>query len=312
LRRGSQGNGTWQMFADESFPQGIVRAQNGDYWVANGNNSTSLSRFTPKGKMTVFQIGYIPLEITVDQNGNFWLTNQEYENQIIRVTPTLKVTSFSLTDDAYGGITLGGDGNIWFVETDYIGELTPGGKLTEYPTPETTLGGSGLAWSPDGLVWFSDYSSPDRSYVLASLDPKTGVVKSYHASTTSSAVTIVAAHGSLWYLLTGNTVTLVRFDPKTEKAKTYTAPGRLTPSGCPSAMTLSPDGSLWYASQRLAGRGYTKHVVGGGFVRFDIRTQSFTAYASPKGYQWKCDLVVGTRNKVWGTTSGAVTVLSLH
>jgi streptogramin lyase len=114
----------------------LAGAQNGDYWVANGNNSTSLSRFTPKGKMTVFQIGYIPLEITVDQNGNFWLTNQEYENQIIRVTPTLKVTSFSLTDDAYGGITLGGDGNIWFVETDYIGELTPGGKLTEYPTPD--------------------------------------------------------------------------------------------------------------------------------------------------------------------------------
>jgi hypothetical protein len=43
-------NGTWQMFSITGYPQGIVRAKNGDFWVADGDMTYSLSRITRKGR----------------------------------------------------------------------------------------------------------------------------------------------------------------------------------------------------------------------------------------------------------------------
>jgi streptogramin lyase len=304
-----KGGAWWAMYADTGYLQGIVRVQQ-DYWVANGYMSNALSRFTSKGKPTTFEIGYSPLEMVSDGRGNLWFNIAISLQTIVRFNmQSSKLTTFALTDDTAGGIMLGKDGDIWFVEVQHVGKLTPAGKLTEYPTPQTE-GGSGIAWGEDGLVWFVTYSATDRGYVLTSLNPKTGEVSASNAIATSSGLAIVAAaDGSIWHGITGSPMYLARFDPKTQTTKMYKGPVNFSFSPCPGSMTLASDGSIWYASQRLSGPRYDKRVVGGGFVHFDMNAKKFTTYASPKGYNWNCELVTASNGTVWGTSSNAVTVL---
>jgi streptogramin lyase len=297
----------WRMLGAIGALQGIVRAPSGDYWAAGGDVA-ALSRFTPGGKLTTYQLAYVPSEIAADRSGNLWFTNARFPETILRFDPaTLALAAFSLTDEAYGGITLGYDGNIWFVEQTHIGKLTPGGALTEYPTP-LIQGASGLSWSAGGRVWFG--ASGPLGYQLASLNALSGSVKLYNTRVTSSAGAIVAGpNGTVWYVITGRPDQLVRFDPRNKSIATYRAPRNFTASPCSGAMASSPDGSIWYATQRLRGQRFGKHVVGGGYIRFDIKSKRFTAYPSPKGYDWNCDLVVGSRGAVWSTAGPGVSVL---
>jgi streptogramin lyase len=297
----------WRMLWAVGALQGIARAPSGDYWAAGGDVAT-LSRFTPSGKLTTYRLGYVPSEIASDRSGNLWFTNARLLDRIVRFDPrTASVTGFALSDEAYGGVTLGGDGNVWFTEQTHIGKITPRGELTEYPT-RMTEGASGLSWSGSGLVWFA--ARARQGYVLASLNSATGAVKLHHAKLTSSAGSILAGPKRfVWYLITGRPDVLVRFDSMTERVTHYSAPRDFTASPCPSAIALSPDGSIWYATQRLRGQGFEKHVVGGGYVRFDVKTRHFTAYPSPNGYDWNCDLVLGSRGEVWATAGPGISVL---
>jgi streptogramin lyase len=304
-------HGTWQSIADDGALQAIVRLKNGDFWIT-GEDVETLSRVTPKGHVTTYPIGYYAVEMTADRNGDLWFTNARSLQVIVRATlgATLHLTPFSLSDEAYGGIILGGDGNIWFTEGSHVGRLTPAGALKEYPTPQT-MGASGLAWAPSGLVWFSTYNASYHSYVLTSLDPATASVEQYDVPTTSSAVAMLAtSDGALWFELTGQRDTLVRYDPATQQEAKFMAPRDFGGSPCPGSIAVAPDGSIWFATQRLRGIRFDKRVVGGGFVRFDVKAHRFTAYASPHGYHWNCDLIVAPNGKVWGTSDEAVTTLS--
>ncbi|HEY6327568.1 MAG TPA: hypothetical protein VIW73_13770 [Candidatus Cybelea sp.] len=300
----------WRMFGAIGVLEGMVRAPSGDYWAAGGDVAT-LSRFTPSGKLTTYQLAYVPSEITADRSGNLWFTNARFPKAILRFDPaTLTLEAFGLTDEAYGGITLGYDGNIWFVEQTHIGKLTAEGALTEYPTP-VIQGASGLSWSANGLIWFG--ASGPLGYQLASLNALSGSVKLYNAKVTSSAGSVRAGpNGTVWYVITGRPDQLVRFDSINKRLTVYRAPRNFTASPCSGAISISPSGSIWYATQRLRGQGFGKHVVGGGYIRFDIKSKRFTAYASPKGYDWNCDLVVGSRGEVWSTAGPGVSVLYQH
>lgn len=300
------GRGSWNVFAVNGYPQGIVRAKDGGFWVADGDMSPNLSRFSLRGKQTVFPIGYEPLEMVRDGGGNLWLNVARFEEQILRVTPQLQVTPFTLTDDAFGGIALGGDGNIWFVESTHIGRLTPAGNLTEYPVPRTQ-GESGLTWGIGNLVWFRTQTA------LASLDPNTGDVKTYGAPMIDCGGALVSApDGSLWYLIqsTGH-VTLVHYKPETQKAITYAAPVRFLPYGSPAGLAFDADGSLWYTAQHL-NQTFPYRVTGGGFVRFNVRTKTFTTYVAPQGYAWSWDIAFGPNGQIWGTAGAQVEVLTPH
>jgi streptogramin lyase len=310
--RGPAGaHGSWQVFADEGSLEGIVRVKR-DYWIANGDGSEDLSHVTPAGKITLVDVDYVPLEITSDASGNLWFTNARYLEIISRFDPaTSRVTTYHLNDSSDGGIILGRDGNVWFLENDHIGKLTPQGTLTEYPTPQTE-GGTGLAWASDGRIWFSSAAIPGLSWVLTSFDPQSGRVKGHREPTVALGGIVAAPDGTLWYGLSAGTASLVHFDPRTEAIASFPIPGHFDLSPCPAGLQLAPDGSLWYASQHLRGRGYEKHVVGGGFVRFDPGAKQFTTYVSPKGNEWNCELTLAAAGKVWGTSAGAVVVLDPH
>ncbi|MBV8066649.1 MAG: hypothetical protein JO113_01635 [Candidatus Eremiobacteraeota bacterium] len=296
-----RGVGGWQMFSINGYPQGIVRVMNGDFWIADGYMSDTLSRLTPTGNVTYYAIGYEPLEMTSDAHENFWLTVARTLNVVIRVTRKLEVSSFNLSDDTCGGITYGGDGKIWFAQNNHVGSITPAGKVTEYQTPELE-GSSGITWTPGGLVWFETYRG------LTTLDPRSGTVKTHDTPPATGGAIVAGPRGTLWYLVhvTGS-VTLISYNPKTDHTASYVAPTNFLPYGAPASMILQ-ENSLWYTAQRLAGK-QVKHVVGGGLVRFDLKSHRFTAYAAPKGYQANWDITGDSNGNLWATASTSVTEL---
>ncbi|HEY2473867.1 MAG TPA: hypothetical protein VGI19_03605 [Candidatus Cybelea sp.] len=294
--------GNWKEFSIDGYPQGIVRRRGGDFWIADGEMTDTLTRVSPKGQTATYAIGNEPLELAVDSADNLWATTGVFLNQIIRVTPKMKVTAFSLNDATAGGITVGADGNIWFVENSHVGKLTPDGTLREYSTGQNS-GESGLTWAPDGLVWFREVNA------LASVNSKTGKVTTYGAPMFDCGGAIVAApDGSIWYTLQASMVTLVHFVPKTGVSTEYYAPPNYRPYGSPAGMILARDGSLWYTVQRLRGHPI-KHVIGGGLVRFDPLTKAFTRYPAPNGYNWDWDLIAGPHGTLWTTSGGSAAEL---
>jgi len=281
------------------YPEGIVRDKHGDFWVASGYYPT-LTRITPRGKATKYSIGYIPYEITLDSSGNFWLTVAVHENQVIRVTPQLQVTSYALADYAVGGITFGGDGNVWVAENAHVGRVTPTGKVTEFPMPQGVIleGSTGVTWAPDGLVWFQTTSG------LASLEPKNGHVQFYNAPRNTGGAIVPTSDHTLWYTTESTTVTLVAYNPKTQQVSTYAVPSHFGTHAAPADMILAPDGALWLASDW-----YNRHTVVGALVRFDLKSKRFTTYVAPKGYDWEWDVAAGGSGTLWATGGADAQIL---
>jgi len=62
-------------------------------------------------------------------------------------------------------ITTGPDGNLWFVEGDQIGRITPSGTITQFPFPASHSDfrgeeyGAGITTGPDGALWFTESGS---------------------------------------------------------------------------------------------------------------------------------------------------------
>jgi len=91
------------------------------------------------------------------------------------------------TSNSFGpaAITLGPDGNVWFVAASGIAnniiEVSPSGQFTAYPVP---IGGSAefITEGPDGNIWYTD----NFNSAIAQLVPSTGVTTEFQTPTQSS------------------------------------------------------------------------------------------------------------------------------
>src|SRR5450755_122991 len=150
-----------------------------------------------------------------------------------------------------GNMTIGPDGNLWFLEMNKIGRMTPTGQLVEFPAQSiysplvTGLIVSGL----DGNLWFLEGSalvrmSPDgTSQAFGS-----GVIESPTALT-------VGPDGNFWF---GNAASLVDKAPTIVKITTtgeitsfsLPVPSQTLPAALPSSgvidLALGADGNLWF------------------------------------------------------------------
>ena len=277
--------------------QGVVLGPDGDIWMCDGGFGSTLDRFPRHGPVQKYQLGYEPAQLTVGSDGAFWLTTNG--STILRVTTALKITAYPVTDFLAGGIVTGGDGNVWFVEQFHIGRITPRGQLKEYPITIgskqfESIGETGIAWGPDGHLWFGASAYGD---FIVNLDPATGAIRTVAADDISGGPVIAGPDGNIWYTngwTRSYQTALVQLTPSGQ-ATTYDGPQGYIQPGTPQGMIAGPDGALWFVTQHVSG----SRVIGGGLVRFDIGKHRFTANASPQGYEWQWAPAFDKSSNVW-------------
>ena len=149
---------------------GIVTGPDRNLWITQQTvNSTRLTdqvfRLTPKGKVTVFTVGFGPTWICVGPDKALWFTERG-ANAIGRLTTDGKYTEFP-TNFKYGdpsGIALGPDGALWFTDFDDrfgIGRITVKGKFRFFKVPSVSDGEfRQITAGPDGAMWFTSYLNP--------------------------------------------------------------------------------------------------------------------------------------------------------
>jgi len=137
---------------------GVAAGKDGSLWfganLSGGSSVGGLGHIAADGAVVVYPVPYaaysgIPAAIAIAKDGSAWFT-EVMSNRIGALTPQGKVRTFAVPAEPYDvtagvalnertGITLGGDGNMWFTETctNSIGRVTPTGKITRFHIPGT-------------------------------------------------------------------------------------------------------------------------------------------------------------------------------
>jgi serine/threonine protein kinase/streptogramin lyase len=150
---------------------GITTGPDGNLWFTD---TGKVERITMTGATTDFPVSTAisyPWEITAGSDGNLWVTVNlsKTEGEIARSTTSGVITTFHLPTPGRGlrGITAGPDKNVWFTEFrcdgdpcntshSWIGRITTGGAVTEFPLTTPNNWAYGITAGPDGNIWFTD------------------------------------------------------------------------------------------------------------------------------------------------------------
>jgi len=139
-------------------------------------------------------------------------------------------------------ITVGPDGNLWFVEnaTNKIAKMTTSGTITEYSIPTSGSGPAAIVTGSDGNLWFTEENAGQIGKITTS-----GSITEYGSTSGSPTVIALGPDGNIWfgdYLGMGLSV------------------GYITPTGSITeysigipypvlGITAGPDGNIWFTSR---------------------------------------------------------------
>ena len=235
-----------------SSPHGLVIDRRGQIWyMANG--AGLIGKLDPAtGKVTEYKLPSSPVHDPhtpiFDPQGMLWFTEQA-SSRIGRLNPETGeiVTRDTPTPKAQPhGIALNSKGVPFFdlFNTNKIGSIDPATlEITEYALPEGARPRR-IAITPDDLIWYTDYARG----LLACLDPVTKQVREFASPGGAKSWPLsmsVGQDGAIWFTESGvRPNTLVRFDLKTEKMRTWYMPSG---GGAARNMVTAEDGSLWIA-----------------------------------------------------------------
>jgi virginiamycin B lyase len=143
-----------------SVPTGIASGPDGNLWVTEPGIDR-IARITPAGTVTEFTLpaGREPTDI-VAAAGLIFFTERSGD-RIGRLDPSAANVQASIVEFIVPGvgsrpteITVGPDGNLWFVQSgsDQVGQMTPGGVITEHGIQNPV----GIASGSDGAIWITD------------------------------------------------------------------------------------------------------------------------------------------------------------
>ncbi len=225
--------------------------------------SQGIARFPIPGTAAEYETAG---DIAPGSDGNVWVTDDN--SDISRITPRGKVTTYDLPTNSYvNQLTLGPDGDIWFVDNNFsantttnaIGRITPAGVVTVFPQPNLI---NDLASGPDGDVWFTGLDS--QNSFVGRISPSGQVEESAVGSAQSLSLGNIAADqvGDLWvptqtYSGESSVVGLLRISPTGQmtsiqlpEVKVKTAPGKPAQSVplAISELTQGPDGHVWFTA----------------------------------------------------------------
>jgi virginiamycin B lyase len=152
------------------------------------------------------------------------------------------------------GMTLGPDGDLWFVAARYldspsgapgdvVGRLTPGGRASEFSMPPRAMPAGGqIASGHDGNLWFTAPAADAVGRVTP-----LGQIQEYPLPESGSAPGAIVAGpgGAVWFV-----------EEAADRVGRITAAGAITeyplPVGAhPTGIAEGPDGALWIAESGL-------------------------------------------------------------
>lgn len=147
------------------LPDPLVVGPDGMIWYGN-SNGTNVGRINPQdGSITEFPIGGRATALATASDRNIWLSILEDQTHWVmaRMTTAGVVERTPLPySGAYGAMTKGPDGNLWFTEPPVgrVARLVPGTlELTEFPTSSTASNPTEIIVGPDGNIWFLETGS---------------------------------------------------------------------------------------------------------------------------------------------------------
>jgi virginiamycin B lyase len=267
--------------AEFAVPADITTGPDGALYAPDGSLGR-LWRVTTKGKVSSFELGGGPAGVATGPDGALWVTDRD--GRIDRVTTAGEITSYPVpTSDGFPtDIVAGPDGALWFTESrgDRIGRITTSGQITEYPIPTAGAFAADIAAGPDGALWFTESSGNKVGRITTS-----GQLTEFPLETPDSLPgAIVTGRDGALYFAEGNTNVISRMNTAGTVTGRYPLPtANATPLGLvstrhglyvaehsasaiaplrlwggfgrelrtkssPDAITLGPDGALWYTS----------------------------------------------------------------
>lgn len=208
-------------------------------------------------------------------------------NKIGRIDPnTDKITEYSppTPDSGPAYIAIGPDGDLWFTEQfpSQIGRIDPNNPtaITEYTTPTSGSDPWNIITGPDGDLWFNE-CGPNN---IVHIDRTTLKMTEYQADGVCGGMAV--ADGAIWFISDHNArqPKIGQFDPSAHMVvNEYPVP---TVNSNPDALTVGPDGALWFAE-------FKANKIG----RLDLSTYTFTEYKAPgAGF-----MTNGPQNSLWFT-----------
>jgi len=189
-----------------------------------------------------------------------------------------------------GGIKVGPDGALWFVETttQQIGRISTEGVVTEFPLEEGGIAEAQgfIAVGPDGALWFN----MDDSNQLGRITP-TGEITQINLPEGLSPIRelVTGPDGALWVTSRGMSA-IVKLATDGTIVAQYALPKE---SSNPTGMIVGPDKALWFVE------GGANQI---GRITMDGQ---LTEYPIPDENSFPLRLTAGPDNAVWFTMFGA-------
>src|SRR5204862_77187 len=154
---------------------------------------------------------------------NLWFTDLGTTKALGRITPNGTITEFTTGLNPAGApteLTLGPDGNVWFLDpiagSPAVGRVTPAGQITEDTTGLTPSSQpEALTAGADGNMWFTDKGNPAIGRVIAA-GPTTGTITRFttglNPMSMPTAIT-TGDDGNVWFSDDGMTQAVGRVKP---------------------------------------------------------------------------------------------------
>jgi virginiamycin B lyase len=293
VQRGSHW-ATFLIYQDCCEP-GLVVGPDKNIWQANYNDEAYRIAMTGSVKAFPYSPGSgASVNLTVGADGKFyWGWRGTPDNSIgvgtVR-SSKIDVTLVSIPsgDAAFEGMTLGPDGNVWFLEGSHVGKITTGGILTEYTYPTDVYTAVGITGGSDGNVWFTYLDTSFAGHVAKV--STTGTITAYPISCQPYGITS-AADGNLWAACASSIVRVTTAGAAT----TYPATG-LAISSYYDGIARGPDGNPWFAGSSAG-----CPIVG----EINTATHHITTHKTPltcqPGFTQGNSLVAGPDGNIWMT-----------
>jgi hypothetical protein len=171
-------------------------------------------------------------------------------------------------------ISLGPDGNMWFLESRFgggphignkVGRITPAGVITEFPIPTQDSFPSDIEPGSDGNMWFTeegaDIFDPSSFPAVDKLSRITlsGAITEFQMPVNSNPSSVTAgADGNLWVTENTSANGLAKVSVNGVLLAQTSVP---SPNAYPNSAIAGPDGRVWFAEPGVGKIGRTQ-VVG--------------------------------------------------